>query len=77
MSDHRMPTARELEVLRLIVEGLSDKEIQDRLTISTRTVHAHVRSLFGKTGTRTRTQLAVHALRKGIVPLNGDGPPPD
>jgi DNA-binding NarL/FixJ family response regulator len=61
---------RELDVVRLIVDGLGNQEIADRLGVSRRTIHAHVANLMRKTNTRTRTQLAVHALRAGIVPLD-------
>jgi DNA-binding NarL/FixJ family response regulator len=61
---------RELDVVRLIVDGLGNQEIADRLEVSRRTIHAHVANAMRKTNTRTRTQLAVHALRAGIVPLD-------
>jgi DNA-binding CsgD family transcriptional regulator len=51
-------TARENEVRRLAVEGLSNDEIADRLDISRRTVEAHLRTLFRKTGVTRRSQLA-------------------
>ena len=43
-------TARELEVLRLIAEGRSDRAVAERLVVSKRTVEAHVRSIFLKLG---------------------------
>lgn len=52
-------TARETEVLSLVREGLANKEIAGRLHLSARTVEKHVESLLRKTGTRSRTQLAV------------------
>lgn len=58
-------TAREHEVLRLVVEGLSNKEIAADLRVSPRTVEKHVESLLRKTGTRSRTQLAVQARGSG------------
>ena len=66
-------TPRELEVICLLVDGLSNQEIADRLGLSRRTVQAHVASAMGRTQTRSRTQLAVFALRRRIVPLS----PPD
>jgi DNA-binding NarL/FixJ family response regulator len=51
-------TRRETEVLALVVEGCSNREIADRLYLSVRTVEKHVESLLRKSGTRTRTQLA-------------------
>jgi ATP/maltotriose-dependent transcriptional regulator MalT len=53
-------TAREVEVLHLVADGLSNAEIADRLVLSERTVHAHLRSIFYKLGVNTRTA-AVHA----------------
>ena len=61
---------RELDVVRLIVDGLTNQEIGDRLGVSLRTIHSHVASAMRKTDTRSRTQLAIHALRAGIVPLD-------
>lgn len=60
-------TERELEVLRLLAEGLTDKEIADRLFVSVTTVRYHVNNLTGKTGFSTRTELAVNAVRSGIA----------
>ncbi|HEX4254776.1 MAG TPA: AAA family ATPase [Streptosporangiaceae bacterium] len=51
-------TAREAEVLRLVADGLANKEIADRLHLSPRTVEKHVESLLRKLGVRTRTALA-------------------
>jgi DNA-binding NarL/FixJ family response regulator len=67
-------TPREREVLRLLVDGLSNQEIADGLKISRRTVHAHVSSAMRKTGTHSRTQLAVYALRTGLLPLRPQAP---
>jgi DNA-binding CsgD family transcriptional regulator len=51
-------TRREAEVLALVIEGLANREIAERLYLSVRTVEKHVESLLRKTATRTRTQLA-------------------
>jgi predicted ATPase/DNA-binding CsgD family transcriptional regulator len=53
-------TSREVEVLQLVADGLSNAEIAERLVLSERTVHAHLRSIFDKLGVNTRTA-AVHA----------------
>lgn len=58
---------RELEVLALIVEGLSNQQISDRLFISLPTTKTHVRNILNKLAVDDRTQAAVHAMRRGIV----------
>jgi DNA-binding CsgD family transcriptional regulator len=54
-------TAREADVLRLVAEGLANREIAARLYLSPRTVEKHVESLLRKTGARSRTQLVAIA----------------
>jgi len=66
-------TDRELQTVALIVDGLSNDEISATLGITNRTVQAHLKNAMRKTGTRTRTQLAVHALRSGLVASNPIG----
>jgi len=58
---------RELEVLRLIVEGRDNAAIAAALYISPNTVKSHVASIFGKLGVESRLQASVHALRRGLV----------
>jgi len=60
-------TPREIEVLELMASGLSNKLIAERLTVSEGTVKSHVRSIFGKLGTESRTQAARVAQERGIV----------
>jgi DNA-binding NarL/FixJ family response regulator len=60
-------TAREMEVLRLIVDGLSNPEIAERLTITKATAKAHVHSILQKLCVDDRTQAAVLAMRQGFV----------
>lgn len=60
-------TAREMEVLRLIVDGLSNPEIAERLTITKATAKAHVHSILQKLCVDDRTQAAVLAMRQGYV----------
>lgn len=57
-------TARELEVLPLVVEGLSNQEIADRLHLSVTTVKTHIANLMDKTGSANRVQLAVHGYQR-------------
>lgn len=60
-------TDRELEVLQLIAEGLSNPEIQERLVISENTVKGHVRNILSKLHLADRTKAAVLAWRQGLV----------
>jgi DNA-binding NarL/FixJ family response regulator len=62
-------TARETEVLNLIVHGKSNKEIGDELGISEGTVKSHVNNLLDKLGVTDRTQAVSVALKRGIVHL--------
>lgn len=59
-------TKRELDVLRLISEGCSNKKISDELTISERTVKNHISHIFRKINVKDRTQAAVFAIRNKI-----------
>jgi DNA-binding CsgD family transcriptional regulator len=60
-------TEREVEVLALAVQGHSDREISDLLFISPRTVNAHMRNMFAKTGSANRTELSVWAVAQGFM----------
>lgn len=68
-------TARELEIVVLVVDGLSNREIGDRLAISARTVQSHLAATMRKLRATSRTQVAVAALRAGLVAI--DGLPPE
>jgi DNA-binding NarL/FixJ family response regulator len=63
-------TARELDVLKLIVAGKSNRDIGNALFISEATVKTHVNSLLSKLGVEDRTQAATSALQRGIVHLD-------
>ena len=58
---------RELEVVRLVAEGLSNKEISGRLSLSDKTVKNHISHILAKMGLTARTQVAVYAIRAGLV----------
>lgn len=60
-------TKRELDVLRQMAEGKSDAQIGDALSISVSTVKHHIQQLRSKTGLTNRTQLAVEAIRIGLI----------
>ena len=62
-------TRRELDVLRLVAEGLPNKAIADRLHISEHTVKFHLNALMGKLGAQSRTEAVVRATRTGLLLL--------
>jgi two-component system, NarL family, response regulator LiaR len=62
-------TDRELEVLLLVARGMSNNEIARKLGISVRTVGTHISHILSKAGVENRTQLALIALRQGLVSL--------
>ena len=63
-------TQRELEILRLIAQGLENKEIAEQLVISEATVRTHVSNILGKLHLASRTQAALYALREGLASLD-------
>ncbi len=66
-------TAREVDVLKLVSQGLSNQEIAERLEINENTVRTYVSQILGKLHLANRTQAALYALREGLVSLH----PPD
>ena len=62
-------TARERQVIELLVQGLSNRRIADVLAISEHTAKFHVNSIMSKLGASTRTEAVVEALRRGLVLL--------
>lgn len=63
-------TNREVDVLELVAQGLSNQEIAERLVISEWTVRTHVRNILGKLHLANRTQAALYALREGLADLD-------
>lgn len=72
-SDHDPPvealTAREHDVLALLADGLSNRDIAGRLDISEHTVKFHLASIFGKLGASTRTEAVQRGLRLGVIEI--------
>jgi DNA-binding NarL/FixJ family response regulator len=60
-------TRREHDVLQLLVEGRSDREIAETLSLSYRTVTSHVRNILGKLDVASRTAAATQAVRRGLI----------
>ena len=65
-------TPRELEVLQLAGQGLSNREIAQRLVVSPRTVESHMANIFSKLGVGSRTEAVLVGLRKRWIELEGD-----
>jgi NarL family two-component system response regulator LiaR len=63
-------TEREIEVLRLVAQGQSNRQISASLTISEATVRTHVSNILSKLNLCSRTQAALYALREGLATLN-------
>ena len=67
-------TAREVEVLRLVAYGLSNKEIASRLVISPKTAGNHIQHIYTKIGTSNRAGAGLFATRHGLLPEEGFRP---
>ena len=66
-------TAREVEVLRLVADGLSNTQIAEQLVISRKTASVHVSNILAKLGVSTRVEAAAMAHRRGLVPMSTEG----
>ena len=58
---------KQAEILRLISDGFSNREIAGRIHLSENTVKSHLQEIFSKLGVRNRVEAAVTALRKGLI----------
>ena len=74
---HLLPTEttkilskREAEVLLLVAQGLSNKEIAHRMGLSIRTIHSHLSSLFAKLKVNSRTQAVLLAVHQGLISMH-------
>jgi NarL family two-component system response regulator LiaR len=66
-------TDRELDVLRLLASGRTDREIAQRIGISVNTVNRHVRNIVDKLGAGNRTRAALLAAEAGLIEISADG----
>jgi NarL family two-component system response regulator LiaR len=62
-------TEREVEVLRMVAQGKSNRQIADELVLSLGTVRAHLSNILGKLHLASRTQATLYALREGLASL--------
>lgn len=62
-------TAREMEVLRLATDGMSNEKIAGKIMVGSRTVQTHWRNIFNKLGVNSRTEAVICALRNGWIKL--------
>lgn len=69
-SPHDLLTEREIDVLKLMAQGLSNRDIADKLVISDQTVRGHVSNILEKLQLANRTQAVLYALRQGIASLD-------
>ena len=60
-------TTRELEVLHLLTQGLTNRQIAERLVVSEHTIHRHVTNILRKLDLPSRTAAAAHAVRAGLL----------
>jgi len=60
-------SGREMDVMELLAEGCSDKEIAESLIVSRETIHKHLKNIYGKLGVHNRTEAVVHARELGLL----------
>jgi DNA-binding NarL/FixJ family response regulator len=66
-------TTREVEVLRLVARGLSNKQIAERLVVARKTVDNHVEHIYTKIGVSNRARAGLFAVRNGLMSAAEDG----
>jgi DNA-binding NarL/FixJ family response regulator len=79
-NDERQPhelTRREVDVLSLLVDGLTQSEIAEKLFISPKTVGKHIEHILGKLGVHSRAQAVALAVRGGLIEAHGRAPDVD
>jgi DNA-binding NarL/FixJ family response regulator len=69
--DHGL-TPREIEVLRMVSVGASNKEVADALGLSVRTIEVHMSHVLEKLGARSRTEAVVSAVKSGLLDIRSD-----
>lgn len=67
-------TPREIEILQLLVNGKTNKEMAAILTVSSKTIEFHLGNLYTKLGVRTRTEAVLWAVQSGLKPKNYGNP---
>jgi len=72
MVDHESLSEREIEILRLVATGASNKQVARELYISANTVKVHLRNIFEKIDVASRTEATVYAIREGLVSMESD-----
>jgi DNA-binding NarL/FixJ family response regulator len=60
-------TAREVEVLRLVAQGLTDAQVAEQLVISPRTVNTHLTAIYGKIGVTSRSAATRYAIENHLI----------
>ena len=60
-------TTREVEILRLVTSGLTNRQLAEQLGVSTRTVDAHLRSIYGKLGIKSRSAATRYAIENHLI----------
>ena len=73
----RQLSSRENEIVRFVSKGLRNAEVAQRLSITESTVKTHLNNIFQKLGIRDRVELALYALRIGLVRVHDPGQEPN